>query len=386
MRISQPLPHSGVGTAALHRVTMAWRRPMGAALILAAAVTTGFAQRQDNDGAFLPSPVRSVSTTPTTGPSKGDQNPYGVAFVHHNFQTGSGPLNHGDILVSNFNNAKNLQGTGTTIVQITKSSNTANIFFQGTAGLGLTTALGTLQYGFVVVGNGPTTDGTAATAKPGSLLVINNQGKQIQTFANSWIKYPWDMALIDEGDQAIAFVSNALSGTVSRLNFRVSSSGLTLLSAATIASGYVHMADPVALFDAPTGLVYDGRRDLLYVASTGDNAVYAVPDAAKRTSSQGQGYIVYQDDTHLHGALAMAAAPNGHLLVSNNDTINPSTTQPSEIDEFTRQGEFVKQLSVDPNPGGAFGLAVDAGEDTAILAAVDDNTSSLLIWTLNLDN
>jgi hypothetical protein len=385
MRISQYLHHSGAGTTAPHRFTIAWRKPMGTALILAAAATTGFAQRQD-DGAFLPSPVRSVSTTPTTGPSKGDQNPYGVAFIHHNFQTGSGPLNHGDILVSNFNNTKNLQGTGTTIMQITKTSNTANIFFQGTAGLGLTTALGTLQYGFVIVGNGPTTDGTAATAKPGSLLVINNKGKQIQSFANSWIKYPWDMALIDEGDQAIAFVSNALNGTVSRLNFKVSSSGLTLLNAATIADGYVHTADPVALFDAPTGLVYDGRRDLLYVASTGDNAVYAVPDAAKRTSSQGQGYIVYQDDTHLHGALAMAAAPNGHLLVSNNDTINPSSTQPSEIDEFTRQGEFVKQLSVDPNPGGAFGLAVDAGEDTAIFAAVDDNTSSLLIWTLNLDN
>src|SRR5580658_7797493 len=196
-----------------------WRMPLAAALVLIAA--TGIAVAQDRD-AFLPSPVRTVSTTPTTGPSAGDQNPYGVAFVPRNFQTGSGPLHHGDILVSNFNNAANLQGTGTTIMDV-PSNNMPTVFFQGTAPLGLTTALGTLQYGFVVVGNGPTTDGSSATAQPGSLLVINNAGKQIQSIANAWINYPWDMALIDRGDRAIAFVSNALDGTVNRLEFKVSS-------------------------------------------------------------------------------------------------------------------------------------------------------------------
>jgi len=49
------------------------------------------------------------------------------------------------------------------------------------------------------------------------------------------------------------------------VDFKVSASGLKLLSAITIASGYVHRGDPVALFVAPTGLVYDGNRDRLYV-------------------------------------------------------------------------------------------------------------------------
>lgn len=57
---------------------------------------------------FLPNPVLSVSTVPVNG----DVNPYGVAFVPQDFPTG-GILNPGDILVSNFNNALNLQGTGT---------------------------------------------------------------------------------------------------------------------------------------------------------------------------------------------------------------------------------------------------------------------------------
>lgn len=356
-----------------------WRKTVFAVMFVAIASGIAQAQRFDADDAFLPSPVRAVSTVPANG----DVNPYGVAFVPNDFQTGSGPLKHGDILVSNFNNSKNLQGTGTTIVRV-PASGTPSLFFQGKAGLGLSTALGTLQYGFVVVGNAPTIDGTAATASPGSLLVINNQGKLIQTIANAWIQYPWDMALIDHGDRAVAFVTNALNGTVSRLDFKVTSSGLTVLSSKTIASGYVHLADPVALFDAPTGLVYDERRDLLYVASTGDNAVFAVPNAANTQSDHGQGFIVYQDSLHLHGPLGMAAAPNGHLLVSNNDAINPDPNQTSEIVEFTKEGSFVRELSVDPSPGGSFGLAIRSSNDQSIFAAVDDNTASLIIWTLNL--
>lgn len=357
-----------------------WRETLTTVTLLAVATGMCVAQHQDGDDAFLPSPVRSVSTVPANG----DVNPYGVAFVPDNFQTGSGPLKHGDILVSNFNNSANLQGTGTTIVRIPKSG-TPTVFFQGKAPLGLSTALGTLQYGFVVVGNAPTADGTSATAGAGSLLVINNQGKLIQTFMNAAIQGPWDMALVDGGDSAIAFVSNALTGTVVRLDFAVRSSGLKLMSTKTIASGYMHRGDPVTLFVAPTGLVYDGRHHVLYVASTGDNAVFAVWDAADRKSDKGAGTIIYQDNVHLHGALGMTMAPNGHLLVSNNDGINSDPNQPSEIVEFTVDGTFVKQLSVDPNQGGAFGLAVRKLEDQAIFAAVDDNTSTLLIWTLDLE-
>jgi DNA-binding beta-propeller fold protein YncE len=357
-----------------------WRNALIGGVLL--ACTTGIALAQDhgNDAAFLPSPVRTVSTTPANG----DQNPYGVAFVRNDFQTGSGPLKHGDILVSNFNNSQNLQGTGTTIVRVPATGSTS-VFFQGSAGLGLSTALGTLQAGFVVVGNAPTTDGTSATAMPGSLLVINNQGKVVQSIANDWIQYPWDMALIDQGNRAIAFVTNALNGTVSRLDFQVSSSGLKMLSAKTIASGYEHRGDPVALFVSPTGLVYDGKSNRLYVASTGDNALFAISDAATRTTDAGIGSVIYQDNVHMHGALGLAEAPNGHLLVSNNDTVNPDPNQPSEIVEFTKQGDFVKELSVDPNPGGSFGLAVHQKNNQAIFAAVDDNTASLIIWTLSLE-
>ncbi|HYK35827.1 hypothetical protein [Alloacidobacterium sp.] len=352
-----------------------------AALTLTATSGLCFAQyRSDADGPFLPSPVRSASTVP----GNGDVNPYGVAFIKNNFQTAGGPLQPGDVLVSNFNNNQNLQGTGTTIVRIPKSG-PPTLFFQGTAPLGLSTALGTLQYGFIVVGNLPTADGTSGTAQAGSLLVINNQGKLVQTITSPDINGPWDMALVDRGDHAIAFISNAISGAVSRLDFAVSPAGLSLLSSKTIASGYMHRGDPAALFDAPTGLVYDHHRDVLYVASTLDNEIFAVRDAADRRHDDGPGEIIYQDNQHLHGALAMAMAPNGHLLVTNNDVINADPNQPSEIVEFTTNGQFVKEIPVDPNLGGSFGLNVDTSNGSAMLAAVDDNMASLMIWTLKLN-
>jgi hypothetical protein len=78
-------------------------------------------------------------------------------------------------------------------------------------------------------------------------------------------------------------------------------------------------------------------------------------------------------------------APNGDLLVTNNDspTINPDPNQPSELVEFTIDGHFVKEISLDPTPGGSFGLAVEnLGNGTSKLAVVDDSVNLFLIWTL----
>jgi hypothetical protein len=355
---------------------------------VALSIISGGMPRADagTDGAFLPT-VRIVSTVPPNG----DLNPYGVAFVPLNFSGGSGPLQPGDILVSNFNNSMNLQGTGTTIVRIPASGPVSTFFAGpphpgGSSGLGLSTALAVLRKGFVIVGNVPSKDGTSATVGPGSLLVIDNTGQVISTISGPLIKGPWDMTVQDEGDRAIAFVSNVLAGTVVRLELSVASNGVTVTNTTVIASGYHHRGDPAAFEVGPTGLVYDSGPDVLYVASTEDNAVFAVQQAGTRTGSGGTGTIIYSDAVHLHGSLAMAEAPNGHLLVSNSDVINSDPNQPSEIVEFTKSGQFVKQLSVDPAQGGSFGLAVRANRQTGttLFAAVDDNTATLTVYTLPL--
>jgi hypothetical protein len=356
--------------------------------IVVATMSGGMPCADAGSGTFLPS-VRIVSTVPPNG----DLNPYGVAFVPANFSSGNGPLQPGDILVSNFNNSMNLQGTGTTIVRIPVNGPVSTFFAgpphpEGTTGLGLSTALAVLRKGFVIVGNVPSKDGTAATVGPGSLLVIDNTGQQVSTIRGPLIKGPWDMTLRDEGDRAIAFVSDVLAGTVVRLELSVALTGVTVTNTTAIASGYHHRGDPSAFEVGPTGLVYDSATDVLYVASTEDNAVFAVQQAATRTGSGGTGTLIYTDAVHLHGPLAMAEAPNGHLLVSNSDVINSDPSQPSEIVEFTKTGLFVKQLSVDPAQGGSFGLAVKANLQTGTtpFAAVDDNTATLTVYTLPLGN
>ena len=342
------------------------------------------------DDAFLPQSVRPVNTVPSTGPSAGDQNPYGVAFVPQGFPVG-GPLNPGDILVSNFNAASNLQGSGTTIMDVpaippSPQGTGVSIFFQGTAPLGLTTALNILRAGFVLVGNFPSPDGTCGSASAGSILVIDKNGNLSSTISGSGIQGPWDSALFDEGKKAKLFVANGLSGTVVRMDLSVDAvSGVSVVKTTQIASGYMHMCDPVTFVDAPTGLVYDPRIDALYVASSADNAVYAVFDAGDRTHDGGTGRLIYTDAKHLHGPLGMAMAPNGHLLVTNNDSINSDPTQPSEIVEFTVGGRFIKEISVDPSQGGSFGIAVQTTGEDSKLAAVDDVTSLFLIWTLHED-
>ena len=170
-----------------------------------------------------------------------------------------------------------------------------------------------------------------------------------------------------------------------RLNLNVSATGVTVASKTVIASGYKHRGDPAAFEVGPTGLVFDPNLNVLFVASTEDNAVFAVQGAATRTNSGGTGSIIYTDAVHLHGPLAMAQASNGDLLVSNSDVINSDPNQPSEIVEFTIQGQFVKQLNVDPAQGGSFGLAVNVNGGTAFFAAVDDNTATLTIWKISLE-
>ncbi len=340
------------------------------------ALAAGTAAAWDDDSAFLPGPTRVVSTTPTNG----DVNPYGVAFVPRDFPTG-GTINPGDVLVPNFNASTNLQGSGTTIVDVPANA-PLRLFFQGTAPLGLTTALNILRKGFVLVGNFPSPDGSCGKATPGSILVIDRNGMQVSAITHSLIQGPWDSALWDGGDEAKLFVANALSGTIVRFDLTVSTSGVTVKQATQIASGYMHNCDSVTFVDAPTGLVYDSHKDLLYVASSADNEVFAVHDAGDRTTDGGTGRVIYKDAKHLHGALGLAKAPNGHLLVTNNDSINPDPNQPSELVEFTVKGEFVKEISLDPTPGGSFGLAVENDGNTARLAAVDDSVNLFVIWTL----
>jgi hypothetical protein len=329
-----------------------------------------------------------AATTPqsvSTVPPNGDLNPYGVAFVPPDY-TGGGRLHAGDILVSNFNNSANLQGTGTTIVRITPAGQ-RSVFFEGQQGLGLTTALGVLERGFVLVGNVPTADGTFSTIQQGSLLILNRDGRLVANLTSATkLDGPWDLTIHDEGQFAQVFVSNVLSGTVTRLDLAVPQTGdhIVVQGMTQIASGYAHRSDPAALVVGPTGLAYDAQRDVLYVAATANNAVFAVPDAGARQTDARTGRVIFRDPAHLRGPLGLVLTPDGDLITSNGDAVNANQNFPSEIVEFNpTTGRFVAQFSLDSAPGSAFGIALASFDGQIRFAAVDDNTNTLDIWTLD---
>ena len=366
------------GSAGLRRGPRGLFRLVAAAGTAALMASAAFAQF---GGSSVPALINS-----STIPANGDLNPYGVAFVPDGFPSG-GLIQSGDVLVSNFNDSSNLQGLGATIIKFTPSGpiappNSATVFFTSTQ-VGLSTALGVLRQGYVIVGNVPTTDGTSATVQAGSLQVLDAHGNVVATWTdNQTLDGPWDLAIDDRGSSVHVFVSNVLNGTVSRLDLTVTPGKLTLNAKTTIATGYGHAPNTAALVLGPTGLAYDRFSDTLYVASTDDNAIFSIPDAADRTSSVVQGGMVF-NGSELRGPLALNFAPNGDLLAANGDAVNGDPLHPSEIVEFTRSGRFVRQYDVDASQGGAFGLDVRFDPDATFnYAVIDDVTNNLTVYHL----
>ena len=130
------------------------------------------------------------------------------------------------------------------------------------------------------------------------------------------------------------------------------------------------------------GLAYNASRDVLYVASTADNAIYAVRGAGRTRTDLGKGTVIFSDPTHLHGPLGLVQAPNGDLIAANGDAINADPNQPSELVEFTPSGRFLAQFQLQAMPDAPFGIALLPAGRRSLFAAVNDDTNSLEVWAV----
>jgi hypothetical protein len=328
------------------------------------------------------------TTVASTVPRNRDVNPYGVAVVRHS----QGRLYRGDVLVSNFNNKKNLQGTGTTIVEISPGGHrtqfarikAAKLPGRCPGGVGLTTALVILRGGWVVVGSLPSKDGTAATARSGCLIVLDSQGQVRETISGHRINGPWDATAVQDGWNADVFVTNVLNGTVKaggavvhrgtvlRLTLRLSRHRAPRLVASTkIGSGFAERTDPAAFVVAPTGLGL-GRRGVLYVADTALNRITAIPRAVTRHSSAGTGFVVSMPHTALNAPLGLAIAPGGNVLTVNGNNGRIVETTPGGVQVLRR---LLDASGSPPGAGALFGLAI-APHGKGVYY-VDDATNTL---------
>jgi hypothetical protein len=333
--------------------------------------------------------LRAGSQIASTVPANGDVNPYGVTAV----LASAGKLTAGSILVSNYNDKANVQGTGTTIVQVSPAGRTT--LFADVArlpagmacpgGIGLTTALGILPGGWVVDGSLPTTKSGALPGldPAGCLIVLNDPGTPVETITSKNIAGPWDLAVTSTATSAQVFVSNALGGntsasngtpvtgncTVVRLDFDLSSAAPPMLTSTTVVgSGYPWQASKAAVVLAPTGLAL-GHNGTLYVADTQTNTISAIPQATTRTTAQAATAGLLSAGGALDAPLGMTLAPDGDLIVVNGNNGNAVEITPAGHQLTTRT--LVKN-----GAGDLFGIITTPDG----IVAVNDGTNALELF------
>jgi hypothetical protein len=319
-------------------------------------------------------------TLATTVTDNGDLNPYAVVVA----PVSSGKIQKDDVLVDNFNNSSNLQGTGGTIIDYNPSTRSTTLFAKlpqnfskCPGGIGLTTAMTMLSSGWVIVGSTPSTDGTTATKGSGCLLVFDSNGRLATVWSGSHINGPWgNMAVIDNGSKATLFVS--MSGydvpapgeldpatgqpkvvrkaTVLRIQVSIPPSGPPKVTGQTIiGSGFAQRADKDVFLVGPTGLALIGNT--LYVSDAVDNRIVAIPDAASRSGSAGTGATVSEGGM-MNRPLALISTPGGHLLTCNAKNGQVVEIDPASGKQLAAQWIDSNQAQSPPGNGDLFGLAV----------------------------
>ena len=158
-------------------------RPATASILLGVTLAAGLLMPGTTRAAGAPGLLGDIHrhvTRTTTVTNNGDLNPYAVIIA----PVSAGKIQQGDVLVDNFNNISNLQGTGTTVIDYNPVTKRTSLIVklpqrlaQCPGGVGLTTAMTMLKSGWIIVGSTPSTDGTTRTKGDGCLLVLNAQGQ-----------------------------------------------------------------------------------------------------------------------------------------------------------------------------------------------------------------
>ncbi len=339
-------------------------------------------------------------TLGSTIPDNGDVNPYAVVVA----PVSAGTIQKDDVLISNFNAISNLQGTGTSIMDYRPSTKKMTLFAelpkklpQSPVGVGLTTAMTMLKNGWVIVGSMPSTDGTTKTKGDGCLLVLDSNGHLVSVWSGPTINGPWgDMAVIDNGDSAILFISMAgfdvpgpdvtdpktgyppilHSSTVLRIKLSIpKGKPPVLVDQTVIGSGFSQRSDRDNFLFGPTGLVLSSDQKTLYVTDGLDNLIAAIDNPAVRADSAGTGRVVTQNG-QLAWPLAMVMTSEGHLLVCNGKDGKAVEVDPATGQQIYAQWIDPDQAQSPPGNGDLFGLALTP--DGKAFYYVQDDTNTLM--------
>ncbi len=375
-------------------LTVTTKSVVGGALA-SCLLALGAAHAADAPG--LLSNIHRHITVTTTVTNNGDLNPYAVIIA----PVSAGKIQEGDVLVDNFNDISNLQGTGTTIIDYNPVTRKTSLIAklpqklpQCPGGIGLTTAMTMLKSGWIIVGSTPSADGTTGSKGNGCLLALNDQGQVGAVWTGPNINGPWgNMATVDNGSTATLFISMAgfdvpglqvrdpktgspvviYKATVLRLQLTIPPGRPPqVISQTVVADGFGQQANRDAFLVGPTGLALT-PDNTLYVSDAVGNRIVAVSDATTRTASAGTGRIVTEGRL-LHRPLTLILTADEHLLACNALNGQVVEIDPRSGQQLYAQWVDINQAQSPPGNGDLFGMALTPDGKSFYYVEDDMNT------------
>ena len=312
------------------------------------------------------STIREISST--VDPINGDQNPYGVLLAPNTFDDTQTVLKHGDLLVSNINNAAGVMGLGSTLERI-KSGHPTRFFGGAMAPIAIATSnLGATwiaDYGF----NPDGSQGIVQVISPNGTLFSGGNIRRT-LFAG-----PWGMQFnFGElyGLPVAFFSTNVLSGTIDRFtdfhppNFNEDTVTIQ------IGSDFAHVGTTINTVFGPQGMIWLPMGDVLYIADGADSSISALAPVSTGQNDMGPGLTIYQGPP-LNKPAGLGFNPeNGNLLA-----VNQGDNRAIEINPRTGRVVSARLLDTTPvNPITGAGSAL-----FGIYVALDDNGELVIYFT-----
>ncbi len=330
----------------------------------------------DNPQIDMHSMLRNLPNEVTIGstvdPVTGDVNPYGLDIAHED----KAELERGDLVVCDFNDSANVQGTGSAIIALhpTPGSVPRSI-------ANLPALLGCTEVAL------SSHDDILATAfAANDVAIVSAAGSLRATLMGAPFNAPFGItraARNDADEEAVFYESNATDGTIVRIDPRTDHTTV-------IASGFaVNNGAPGSIL-GPSGLQYDARSDRLYIVDGTNNTVvmfrhvstigdHGITVVASGTSFSGpfakRARLVFSG-APLNGPISSALLSNGNLVIGN--TLDPNGE--NLMIELTPSGHVLNVRNVDTGAAGAlFGMVASGSGASQRLFFNDDNDNTVKV-------
>ncbi|MGZ3495989.1 MAG: hypothetical protein ACXWNK_01935 [Vulcanimicrobiaceae bacterium] len=310
----------------------------------------------------------TVSSTPA------DVNPYGLDVA----KVTSGKIDAGDLVVCNFNNPGNVQGTGTTIIALHPVVGSTPTTVAKDHVLMGCNALVMAPSGFI----------WTAAFKANDNPILTSSGTVVTALKDGPWDHPFGQAFAPPNASLSVpafYVSNAGNGSL----VRVSVFPGPTFRFTTIATGFpINGGKPGSIL-SPSGLNYQSSGDRLYVVDGTNNALYAIDNVSSVTANgitvngltfsgpfAAQAHVIFSG-APLNGPISSAILPGGNIAVGN--TLDPDGQ--NLIVEISPSGLVLDVKNVDTGAAGAlFGMvATGTSPATAKLYFNDDNDNTVKV-------